>query len=104
MADGHTHSRQESDHWWGMIGWGCRGLVGVKIVCVLVCRGLNGPMWGLNTWGLTTAERSQGGVDPLCAHTHTCKHTVYSYSHTQAHTGPSSPCSWLADCFSVAGR
>lgn len=36
MADGHTHSWQESDHWWGMIGWGCGDGLGLK-VCVCVC-------------------------------------------------------------------
>ena len=67
MADGHTHSLQESDHWWGMIGWGGRDGWGVEnvCVCVCVCVWLNEPMWGLNTGGLTTAERSEGGVDPL---------------------------------------
>lgn len=73
MADGHTHSWQESDHWWGMIGWGCGDGLGLKVcvwarvrasVCICVCMracmrvgvGLNEPVWGLNTGGLTTAE------------------------------------------------
>lgn len=76
MADGHTHSWQESDHWWGMIGCGMGR--GGSTVCVCVCLrvsararahlcvhvrsalrvgvGLNEPVWGLNTGGLTTAE------------------------------------------------
>lgn len=68
MADGHTHSWQESDHWWGMIGcgmgrWGSCACVRARAhLCVHVRSarrvgvGLNEPVWGLNTGGLTTAE------------------------------------------------
>lgn len=45
-------------------------------------------MWGLNTGGLTTAERSQGGVDPHCTLLHTRKHPVQLLKYTHAHTGP----------------
>lgn len=72
MADGYTHSWQESDQWWGMIGCGCGDGSQLKMsVCVCARGGINEPMWGLNTGGLTTAERSQGGVDPHCIHIHT---------------------------------
>lgn len=37
MPDGHTHSWQESDHWWGMIGWGCGDGSGLEVcVCASV--------------------------------------------------------------------
>ena len=94
MADGHTHSWQESDHWWGMIGWGCGDGSRLNVclgsyVCVFLCVGrINEPMWGLNTGGLTTAERSQGGVDPHCTLLHTRKHPVQllKYTHIRSHT------------------
>ena len=67
--------------WLGVWAW-----VGVKNVCVCVEEGLNEAMWGLNTGGLTTAERSQGGVDPLCTYTHTRSHANTLYTVTYAHT------------------